>query len=835
MKKIIITFIVALAFITSINAQSLVYCSAGAFVNNDEFISNVEVGTIFNSSGNTNGGYEDYTNLSTDMLIGESYSISVTNGNPVYNSDQCGIWIDWNQDGDFNDPNESISVSGTPGTGPYTASIIPPADAVNGNTTMRIRITYTGILDPCGTTSYGEVEDYSINVIGCLANANFSYYDLGLEVDFLTDNYDSTFSVAWDFGDGTTLTNNNNPTHTYLTAGTYSVTLAVNDLLDSTCFDTVSYAITIDDCQTNSVFDYAVSNFTVDFAGYFVYDTINYLTTWDFGDGTTDTNLNIINHVYPGSGTFTITYTVEDLNYPNCTEMSTVTLELGNCNIEALLTWSAWGLDVNFTTFNSSGYDLIWDFGDTIITNNTVPSYTFDSTGTYNISLLVTEPGNPFCSDFIDTTIFVDACVSNANFTYSGTELEIDFETFYFWDTANYYIEWQFGDGSSSVAYNVNSPNHIYLSSGQYNVTCIIQDLIDSDCADTLVQTITVYPPCIVDADFTWIDYGNWIYDFMTVSSFNSDYIFDWNFGDGNSSNLGDSVHHVYSSAGTYSVSLTVYQTTNPNCYEIATYSLIVPECITDGEFTIEATYLSVDFSAVNIFDLALYDVSWDFGDGSPVVEDVFDVNHEYAGTGSYSVTLTVSNILNPNCVDVYNSTVTVSECVANAMFTEIANNYEYDFTTTSSTGDYSIEWDLGDGTIINDVSYVNHTYDTVGTYTVSLTITDLLEPTCTDTYSKDITVNIDGIDDNLISQDKFMIYPNPVTENVNLEISLSENSKFVVNILNAIGQSVKKEYFDKTYGQHKLSIDVSNLPSGIYMLKVEFDSNNTKTLKFIK
>ena len=93
-----------------------------------------------------------------------TYPVTVTNGNLYWPADQCGIWIDWNHDYDFDDAGETITVSGTPGTGPYTASIVPPADAVKGMTRMRTRITYTGTVSPCGTTSYGEVEDYSVYV-----------------------------------------------------------------------------------------------------------------------------------------------------------------------------------------------------------------------------------------------------------------------------------------------------------------------------------------------------------------------------------------------------------------------------------------------------------------------------------------------------------------------------------------------------------------------------------------------------------------------------------------------------------------------------------------------
>ncbi|MGA2173279.1 MAG: GEVED domain-containing protein [Sedimentisphaerales bacterium] len=136
------------------------YCDANSNIC-DEYIRNVQVGDINNSSGCNH--YADYTALSTEMLTGDTYKITVTNG-LSYTGDQCGIWIDWNQDGDFNDPGEAITVSGTPGLGPYTAEITPPLDAKLGYTRMRIRITYVGEVSPCGSPQYGEVEDYTILV-----------------------------------------------------------------------------------------------------------------------------------------------------------------------------------------------------------------------------------------------------------------------------------------------------------------------------------------------------------------------------------------------------------------------------------------------------------------------------------------------------------------------------------------------------------------------------------------------------------------------------------------------------------------------------------------------
>ena len=139
------------------------YCGAVTANTGFEYISRVVVGSINNSSGDS--GYTDYTGLSTSMNIGTGYPITVTNGNP-YLADGCGIWVDWNQDLDFDDTGETISVSGSPGNGPYTATITPPASAVAGDTRMRVRIvdtSYNSLL-ACGQAGYGEVEDYTINV-----------------------------------------------------------------------------------------------------------------------------------------------------------------------------------------------------------------------------------------------------------------------------------------------------------------------------------------------------------------------------------------------------------------------------------------------------------------------------------------------------------------------------------------------------------------------------------------------------------------------------------------------------------------------------------------------
>lgn len=129
----------------------------------EEYISHVSFGDIDNHSGS--GNYTDYTDLSTNLSFGDILTLTVTNGKP-FDDDQCGAWIDWNQNEVFDDG--MIAFEGSPGRGPYVAQVSPPLGAKTGSTRLRIRLIYTGELDPCGTSLWGEVEDYTVNVTNWL-------------------------------------------------------------------------------------------------------------------------------------------------------------------------------------------------------------------------------------------------------------------------------------------------------------------------------------------------------------------------------------------------------------------------------------------------------------------------------------------------------------------------------------------------------------------------------------------------------------------------------------------------------------------------------------------
>jgi hypothetical protein len=153
------------------------YCHAWGDPYDGLYISNVSVGSIDHWSDTSYGGYGEHTDHSTDMEIGAEYELTVTAEGSIA-ADECGAWIDWNQDLDFDDSYETISVSGSPGEGPYTATIVPPGGAAFGETRMRIRVVREVTPLPCGGDGGGEVEDYTIVVTAgyCAASGGCGQY-----------------------------------------------------------------------------------------------------------------------------------------------------------------------------------------------------------------------------------------------------------------------------------------------------------------------------------------------------------------------------------------------------------------------------------------------------------------------------------------------------------------------------------------------------------------------------------------------------------------------------------------------------------------------------------
>ena len=143
---------------------TLTYCTSQGNSVVDEKIGRVQFGTINNiSTGGT--GYTNFTAISTNVVRGSANTITIT---PAWTStvwtEGYAVFIDYNQDGDFADAGETAFTKATSKTTPATGTITIPATATLGSTRMRVSMKYNGTPTSCETFSYGQVEDYTVNI-----------------------------------------------------------------------------------------------------------------------------------------------------------------------------------------------------------------------------------------------------------------------------------------------------------------------------------------------------------------------------------------------------------------------------------------------------------------------------------------------------------------------------------------------------------------------------------------------------------------------------------------------------------------------------------------------
>ncbi|MFK8055845.1 MAG: lamin tail domain-containing protein [Saprospiraceae bacterium] len=144
------------------------YCDAEGDFPWHEWISNVTFNQINNASGKSK--YSDFTDISTPIQRGVTYDITLETGFSYETFDQhWGVWIDFNSDKVFASSELVFSgIANRPPNGTDNFRVIGQATMPNfpftqGSTRMRVVMSREETPTPCGTHSFGEVEDYTVN------------------------------------------------------------------------------------------------------------------------------------------------------------------------------------------------------------------------------------------------------------------------------------------------------------------------------------------------------------------------------------------------------------------------------------------------------------------------------------------------------------------------------------------------------------------------------------------------------------------------------------------------------------------------------------------------
>ena len=291
---------------------------------------------------------------------------------------------------------------------------------------------------------------------------------------------------------------------------------------------------------------------------------------------------------------------------------------------------------------------------------------------------------------------------------------------------------WNFGDGATS---SLPNPSHVYATPGTYTISLAV--ITNGGCLQTLSipQGIKVGTSAV--ADFVANPLVSCAGDSIAFSNLSTGTItgYRWDFGDSGTSTLKDP-KYKYTDTGRFTVKLTAF---NNGCGNTMVKPLYVSIFGTVARFnyTIDCgNKLQVAFrdSSINATT-----ISWNFGDGSPIVNGVLNPVHTFPSYGNYDVTLTTTQ---GACSYVKVSRVRLFDEKANYTFAPSVLCRGATITLSATTVDSNVVkyfWDYGNGIFVPGSKITSNVYDTPRLYVTRLAITDYNG--CTDTATRNISV----------------------------------------------------------------------------------------------
>jgi len=315
----------------------------------------------------------------------------------------------------------------------------------------------------------------------------------GDPVEFTNTSTGTDLTFEWDFGDGSPISNETDPSHLYGGPGIYTVILtATNDLGSDSFSDDVEVlesgiAPTAGFSSNSPVMDGEPVEFTNTSTG------TDLTFEWDFGDGSPISNETDPSHLYAGPGVYTVILTASNGLGSDSFSDDVEVLETGIAPTAGFSSNSPVmdGEPVEFTN-TSTGTSLTyeWDFGDgSPISNAVNPDHTYPAPGVYTVILTATN--NLGSDSFSDDVEVLEAGIApTAFFTASAVIADVG-ELIQFTNLSegtDLTFEWDFGDGSPVS--NETDPSHAFDAPGVYQVTLTASNDLGGDSYTLEIEVV---------------------------------------------------------------------------------------------------------------------------------------------------------------------------------------------------------------------------------------------------------------------------------------------------------------------------------------------------------
>ncbi len=526
-------------------------------------------------------------------------------------------------------------------------------------------------------------------------------------VQFMNESSVNASTFVWSFPGGIPgQSNQQNPIVVYQTPGFYNVSLTVSNNSGSSTTVKTNY-IHVKTVPTTN-FTFTTNGLTATFTNTTTGAT-SYL--WNFGDGATSTETNPV-HTYDNAGVYTVILTAtNDCGSTNISKTVIVSVP-PVAAFTATPTSGCGPLTVQFTnqsTGNPTTYEWQFPGGTPSSSTQQNPSVVYNTPGTYSVTLTVSNnAGNNTAtqSNFITVnaapTAGFTSSVNGSTATFTNTS-----------QNATSY-SWTFGDGGSST---LSNPTHTYTADGVYTVTLSAT----GPCGTvTSTQTVTIATP--PTAGFTaspTSGCGPLTVQFTNTSSANTT-SWNWQFPGGTpSSSTQQNPSVVYSTPGTYSVTLTVSNSTGSNTATQTNYITVNAAPTAAFSSTVNGLTATFTNSSANATSY-----SWNFGDGG--MSTLSNPTHTYAADGVYTVTLAATGPCGTMTITHTVTIATPPTAGFTASPTSGCGPLTVQFTNTSSANTTSWNWQFPGGTPSSSTQQnPSVVYSAAGTYSVTLTVSN--------------------------------------------------------------------------------------------------------------